>query len=77
MAWLKRQLDQQVKTGEAREVHHFALLIGYGAAAINPYLAFDTIEQLVRENRTTITDFELAQKNYIKAVGMVLESKKQ
>jgi glutamate synthase (NADPH/NADH) large chain len=58
-----------IETGEAREVHHFSLLIGYGAAAINPYLAFDTIEQLVREKRTTVGDFEQAKKNYIKAVG--------
>ncbi|MGB6059083.1 MAG: glutamate synthase large subunit [Microthrixaceae bacterium] len=58
-----------VETGEAREVHHFALLIGYGAAAVNPYLAFDTIEQLVRERRTTVTDFGEARQHYIKAVG--------
>ena len=58
-----------VETGEAREVHHFALLIGYGAAAINPYLAFDTIEQLVRDRGTTVTDFDQAVKNYTKAVG--------
>ena len=36
-----------VETGEAREVHHMALLLGYGAAAINPYLAFDTIDDLI------------------------------
>ena len=36
-----------VETGEAREVHHFALLIGYGAAAVNPYLALDTVRELV------------------------------
>ncbi|MGX7680361.1 glutamate synthase large subunit [Jatrophihabitans sp. DSM 45814] len=36
-----------VETGEAREVHHIALLIGYGAAAVNPYLAFETIEDMV------------------------------
>src|SRR3712207_4917299 len=35
-----------VETAEAREVHHFALLVGYGATAINPYLAFETLEQL-------------------------------
>ncbi len=58
-----------IETGEAREVHHFALLIGYGAAAINPYLAFDTSAQRVREKRTTVGDFEQAKKNYIKAVG--------
>ncbi len=58
-----------VETGEAREVHHFCLLMGYGAAAINPYLAFDTIEQLVHEGGTTITDFEQATRNYAKAAG--------
>ena len=40
-----------VETGEAREVHHFALLLGYGAGAINPYLAFDTIRDLVPRGR--------------------------
>ena len=42
-----------VETGEAREVHHFCLLLGYGAGAINPYLAFDTIRDLVREGVLT------------------------
>lgn len=65
----RTQVGLIIETGEAREVHHFALLIGYGAAAINPYLAFDTIEQLVLKGHTTITDFEVAQNNYIKAVG--------
>jgi len=58
-----------VETGEAREVHHFCLLLGYGAAAVNPYLAFDTIEQMVNEGRTTVTDFDQAVKNYAKAVN--------
>ena len=35
-----------VETGEAREVHHFCVLAGYGAEAINPYLAFETLEQI-------------------------------
>ena len=43
----RTQVGLIVETGEAREVHHFALLLGYGAAAINPYLAFDTIERMV------------------------------
>ena len=38
-----------VETGEAREVHHFALLIGYGAGAVNPYLVYETFEGLARE----------------------------
>ncbi len=58
-----------VETGEAREVHHFCLLLGFGAAAINPYLAFDTIEQLVRDGRSDMTDFNQATRNYAKAVG--------
>ena len=58
-----------VETGEAREVHHFCLLLGYGAAAVNPYLAFDTIEQMVNEGRTTVTDFDTAVRNYAKAVN--------
>ncbi|MFM7067937.1 MAG: glutamate synthase-related protein, partial [Actinomycetes bacterium] len=56
-----------VETGEAREVHHLALLVGFGAAAVNPYLAFDSVERLVREGRTTVADFETAVRNYIKA----------
>ena len=43
----RTQVGLVVETGEAREVHHVALLIGYGAAAVNPYLAFETIEDLV------------------------------
>ncbi|MBN1960036.1 MAG: glutamate synthase large subunit [Deltaproteobacteria bacterium] len=39
-----------VETGEAHEMQHMALLVGYGAGAINPYLAFDTVEQLARQN---------------------------
>ena len=58
-----------VETGEAREVHHMALLVGFGAAAVNPYLAFDSVERLVREGRTTVSDFDTAVKNYIKAAG--------
>jgi glutamate synthase (NADPH) large chain len=58
-----------VETGEAREVHHFALLLGYGAAAINPYLAFDSIEQLILSGGTTVTDYDAAVRNYIKAAG--------
>jgi glutamate synthase (NADPH/NADH) large chain len=56
-----------VETGEAREVHHFALLLGYGAAAINPYLAFDSIGQLVADGIITGVSPERAIRNYIKA----------
>src|SRR5713226_1146611 len=57
-----------VETGEAREVHHFCALAGYGAEAINPYLAFATIEQIRVENDMPLGPLEV-QKNYIKAVG--------
>ncbi|HUC10132.1 MAG TPA: glutamate synthase large subunit [Stellaceae bacterium] len=57
-----------VETGEAREVHHFCALAGYGAEAVNPYLAFATIEQIRVENDVPLTA-EAVQKNYLKAVG--------
>ncbi|MCX8064463.1 MAG: glutamate synthase large subunit [Candidatus Hydrogenedentes bacterium] len=56
-----------VESGEPREVMHFALLIGYGAGGINPYLAFETIEKLVEEGKVKIS-LEEAIKNYIKAI---------
>jgi glutamate synthase domain-containing protein 2/glutamate synthase domain-containing protein 3 len=58
-----------VETGEAREVAHFALLVGYGAGAVNPYLAFETIAQLVEEGTFVPEEltFEKAVKNYLKA----------
>lgn len=58
-----------VETGEAREVHDFCLLIGYGASAINPYLAFDTIRDLVREGALADTSERQAIKSYVKAAG--------
>ncbi len=56
-----------VESGEPREVTHFALLTGYGAGAINPYLAFETIYDLILKG-TLAVDPEKAHKNYIKAV---------
>ena len=58
-----------LESGEPREVHHFALLIGYGAGAINPYLAFETLDDLIREGILTGMDHKKAVKNYLKAVG--------
>ena len=58
-----------VESGEPREVAHFALLIGYGAGAVNPYLAFATIEDLARQSYLPAgLDAQIAEKNYIKAV---------
>ena len=60
-----------VEAGDAREVHHMALLIGYGAGAINPYLAFESIEDLIAEEMHGLggMDSVKAVKNYIKACG--------
>jgi glutamate synthase (NADPH/NADH) large chain len=58
-----------VETGEAREVHHVALLIGYGAAAVNPYLAFESIEDLVGSGAIRGVSSEKALANYIKALS--------
>jgi glutamate synthase (NADPH/NADH) large chain len=58
-----------IESGDAREVHHMALLIGYGAGAINPYLAFEAIEDMIIEGRLTGIDAHKAVKNYIKAAG--------
>ena len=58
-----------VESGEPREVAHFALLIGYGAGAVNPYLAFATTEDLARQDYLPDgLDAQIAEKNYIKAV---------
>ena len=56
-----------LESGEPREVHHFSVLIGYGCTAINPYLAFETIADLIREKQLAETDLKLAVKQYIKA----------
>ena len=65
---LRDQVGLVVESGEPREVHHFCVLAGYGAEAINPYLAFDTLEQLRVQNGLPLKAYEV-QKNYIKAVG--------
>ena len=76
----RSQCSLIVETGEAREVHHFALLVGYGAAAINPYLAFQTLQDMVNkgmlpsQDGNTQADEETDvvhqyTENYIKAIG--------
>lgn len=56
-----------VETGDAREVMHFALLVGYGASAINPYMALAVIEKMVADKKIQL-DFETASRHYIEAV---------
>ena len=56
-----------VESGEIREVMHAALLLGYGASAINPYMAFAVLDELVRKGDVQM-NYETAEKNYIKAI---------
>jgi glutamate synthase (NADPH) large chain len=65
---LRMQTGLVVETGEAREVHHFCALAGYGAEAINPYVAFETLED-IRARKLPAMGLEQVQANYIKAVG--------
>ncbi|BEP15542.1 glutamate synthase large subunit [Acidothermaceae bacterium B102] len=58
-----------VETGDAREVHHVALLIGYGAAAVNPYLAMETVEDLARDGVLGALEPTKAARNYVKALN--------
>jgi glutamate synthase (ferredoxin) len=58
----RTQVGFVIESGEPREVHHFALLLGYGAAAVNPYLVFETLEK-------SEADPEAAIRNYVKAVN--------
>ncbi len=63
----RMQVGIIVETGDAREINHFALLLGYGASVINPYLAFAAIDHLVKEGKIT-KDYVEARKNYIKSI---------
>ena len=65
----RTQVGLVVESGEVREVHHIALLIGYGAAAVNPYLAMESAEDLVLQGVITEVDTEIAVHNLIKALG--------
>lgn len=56
-----------LESGEPREVHHFALLIGYGCGAINPYLAFESINDMIKQGLLVNVDYKTAVKNYIKS----------
>ena len=58
-----------IESGDCREVHHVAALIGFGAAAVNPYMAFESIEDMVERGALGDIDFPTARANYIKAAG--------
>ena len=65
----RTQVGMLVEAGDVREVHHVALLVGYGAAAVNPYLAMESVEDLAREGHYVKIDGEQAVANLIKALG--------
>lgn len=61
-----------LESGEPREVHHFAVLIGYGVGAVNPYLAFESLGDLIGKGHLPKMEHDTAVKNYIKAVNKSL-----
>lgn len=63
----RTQVTLIVESGEPREVHHFAVLIGYGATAINPYLAYATLDQMIKDELLVETDLDQAIYQYNKA----------
>jgi glutamate synthase (NADPH/NADH) large chain len=65
----RTQVGLLVEAGDVRETHHVALLVGYGAAAVNPYLAMESVEDLAREGYYVKTEGDVAVKYLIKALG--------
>ncbi|MGH3734948.1 MAG: glutamate synthase large subunit [Micromonosporaceae bacterium] len=65
----RAQVSLVAEAGDCREVHHVALLLGYGASAINPYLGFESIEDMIATGRLTGIEAENAIGNYVKALG--------
>jgi glutamate synthase (NADPH) large chain len=64
----RTQVALVIESGEPREVHHFAVLVGYGASAINPYLAIETLEDMANNGRIKV-DAETALKNFKKSIN--------
>jgi len=62
----RTQVGLVLESAEPREVHHFSLLIGYGCGAINPYLAFETLDDMIRQGLLTGIDHQSACKHYLK-----------
>jgi glutamate synthase (NADPH) large chain len=65
----RTQVALVVESGDCREVHHAAVLIGYGAAAVNPYLAFESVDDLIATGPLAGMDSRAAVRNYVKALG--------
>jgi len=66
---MRTRVGLVIEAGDAREVHHMCLLVGYGAAAINPYLAFETIEDRIAQDQVDMLDPTKALANYVKATS--------
>jgi glutamate synthase (NADPH/NADH) large chain len=66
---LRTEVGLVVESGDCREVHHLALLLGYGAAAVNPYLALESVEDLARAGRLSTVDAPTAAANLARALG--------
>ncbi len=66
---LRTRASLVLETGEAREVHHFSLLIGYGVSVINPYVAFETIDDMINQGLLPNVDHKTACKNFVKAAS--------
>ena len=66
---LRTRISMVLETGEAREVHHFSLLIGYGCSAVNPYLAFETVDEMIQDGLLPNVDHKTACKNIVKAAS--------
>ncbi|WP_067439330.1 glutamate synthase large subunit [Nocardioides jensenii] len=65
----RTQVGLLIEAGDVREVHHVALLVGYGAAAVNPYLAMESVEDLAREGYYVKIEPEQAVRNLVKSLG--------
>ncbi|KWV29833.1 glutamate synthase large subunit [Micromonospora rifamycinica] len=65
----RTQVALIVESGDCREVHHAAVLIGYGAAAVNPYLAFESVEDMIATGALVGVEPGKAVRNYVKALG--------
>ncbi|WP_438861831.1 glutamate synthase large subunit [Nocardioides malaquae] len=65
----RTQVGLVVEAADVREVHHVALLLGYGASAVNPYLAMESVEDLAREGYYVTVEPEVAVKNLVKGLG--------
>jgi len=65
----RSRISMVLESGEPREVHHFAVLLGYGIGCINPYLAFESLSELIGKGHVPAMEHQQAVQNYIKAVN--------